>query len=105
MAIMRRPVLVAVSAHGSARAELRARIHDAFDDGEQVESRAGEAVDPSNRHHIAGLNAFEEFQQLASVGAGAALLLAVNLRASWVELTDSGDEARVRGSDCRSRRG
>ena len=49
----------------------------------KVESRAREAVDPSHRHHVAGLNAFEELQQLASIGAGAALLLAVNLRGSF----------------------
>lgn len=34
------------SAHGSASERKRARIHDSFDDGEQVESRAGDAVDP-----------------------------------------------------------
>jgi hypothetical protein len=34
------------------RAELPARIHDALDGGEQVESRAGEAVNPRHRHHV-----------------------------------------------------
>jgi hypothetical protein len=69
-----------VSPRLGQRAELRARIHDSFDDGEQVESRASEAVDPSHRHHVAGLNAFEELQQFAAVGTRATLLLAVNLR-------------------------
>ena len=31
------------------RAELAARVHDALDGGEQVESRAGEAVNPRHR--------------------------------------------------------
>jgi hypothetical protein len=40
------------------RAELRARVHDALDDGEQVKCRAGEAVYPRYRHHVAVLNSF-----------------------------------------------
>ena len=35
------------------RTELRARVHDALDDGEHVKSLAGEAVYPRYSHHVA----------------------------------------------------
>jgi hypothetical protein len=35
------------------------RIHDALDDGEQVEGRAGEAIYPRHRHHVAGSKVFQ----------------------------------------------
>lgn len=43
-AIIKRPVLAAVSAHGSAGPELRLRIHDLLDDGKQVEGAAGQKI-------------------------------------------------------------
>jgi hypothetical protein len=47
-------------------AELPACIHDALDDGEEVEGRAGETVYPRYRHHIAGDDVFQELQKLAA---------------------------------------
>jgi hypothetical protein len=71
-------VLVAVSAHGQG-AELPACIHDALDDGEQVEGRAGETVNPRYRHHIAGNDVVQKLQKLAAVGLRAAGPFAVEL--------------------------
>jgi hypothetical protein len=49
-ASIKRPVLVPVSARGFGQeSELRLGVHDLFDDGEQVEGVAGEAV---NACHI-----------------------------------------------------
>src|ERR1700747_3361978 len=36
------------------RAELRLGVHDAFDDAEQIEGAASEAVDPRHGQHFAG---------------------------------------------------
>ncbi len=57
-AIIKRPVLVPVSAHGSASdRNCPPGIHDLLDDGEQVERRARQPVDSSHRHHVAGVKA------------------------------------------------
>jgi hypothetical protein len=58
--------------------ELPARVHDLLDDGEEVEGRAGEAVDPRHRHHVAGSEAFQQSKQVAPVCSRAAHLLPVN---------------------------
>jgi hypothetical protein len=89
-----------------AGAELPARIHDALDDGEQVEGRAGETVYPRHGHHVAGDDVFQELQKLAPVGLRAAGLLAVELcapvGAKLVELRVKrlpvgADAGRIRG--------
>jgi hypothetical protein len=49
--------------------ELRLGVHDALDDGEQVEGAAREAVDPRHRHHVAGAELAEHSVKLAPVGA------------------------------------
>jgi hypothetical protein len=69
-------------------AELPARIHDALDDGEQVEGRAGETVYPRHRHHIAGDDVVQELQKLTAVGLGAAVAveLCAPVGAKLVEL-------------------
>jgi hypothetical protein len=53
-----------------------------LEDGKQVEGRAGEAVDPRHRHHVAGGKGLEHFEKLAPVGPRAGCLLAVNLGAA-----------------------
>jgi hypothetical protein len=56
-ASIKRPVLLVLSAHGSAKgqgSELRLGVHDALDDGEQIEGAAREAVDARHCHHVAG---------------------------------------------------
>jgi len=57
-------------------------VHDALDDGEQVEGAAREAVDARHRHHVAGGEGVEHFQKLAPVAVRARHLLAVNLGAT-----------------------
>ena len=57
------------------------RVHDAFDDAEQVEGAAREPVDPRHRHYIAGLETVEHPQKLAPVGPCASRLLAVDVPA------------------------
>jgi len=76
-------VLVPVSAHGSAsdrNCALASTIF--FDDGEQVEDAAGEAVDARHRHHVAGAEVFEHVEKLAAVAVRARYLLAINLGAT-----------------------
>lgn len=62
--------------------ELPTGIHNLLDDGEQLERRSGEAVDPRHHQHVAALYGFEEAGQLFAVGDGAAHLLAVHDRAA-----------------------
>jgi hypothetical protein len=57
---------------------LPARVHDLLDDGEQVEGRAGEAVDPRHRHHVSGAKGFQQPRRLAPGGRRTAGLLTVN---------------------------
>ena len=49
------------------RTELRPCVHDLLDDGEQVEGRAGQPLDPRDRHHIAGADGLQQLQQFAPV--------------------------------------
>ncbi len=58
-------------------AELRLGVHDLLDDGEQVEGRARQAVDPRYRHHVAGGEGGEHFQESAPVIVRARYLFAV----------------------------
>ena len=71
-------------------AELPARVHDALDDGEQVEGRAGQAVDACHRHHVAGGEVGQHPKKLPPVGLRARHLLAEDrlaaVRAELVEL-------------------
>jgi hypothetical protein len=75
-------VLVSVSAHGSARTELRLGVYDLLDDGEQVEGAAQQAVNACHRHHVAEREDVQHFQELAAVVARAGHLLTENLGAS-----------------------
>ena len=78
MATVEGPVLAEVSAHGSASdQELPAGVLDLLDDSEQVEGRAGQAVNPRHRHHVTGGQVFQQPEQLAPVGLRAAGLLTV----------------------------
>ena len=56
------------------------RVYDLPDDGEQVEGRAGEAVNARYRHHFAGGDGFQQLQQFTPVGSRARHLLAENPR-------------------------
>ena len=60
------------------RPELPPCVHDLLDDGEQVEGRAGQPVDPRHGHHVAGAKGFQQPQQLPPGRLRAARLLAVN---------------------------
>ena len=71
--------------------ELPAGVHDALDDGEQFEGRAGEAVDPRHHHGVTGREGLEEFAQLLPVGLRAGNLLPIDGRApGGLELLELG---------------
>jgi len=81
-ASIKRPVLVSVSAHGSANdrncalaSTMRLTIP------EQVEGAARKPVDPCHRHHVAGGKPIEHPQKLAPVGPRAGHLLFVDVPA------------------------
>ncbi len=57
---------------------MPASIHDAFNDGEKVEGRAGEAVYSRHRHHFAGSETIQHAQKLTPIGLRADGLLAVD---------------------------
>jgi hypothetical protein len=57
-------------------------IHDLLDDGEQVKGAAREAVDARHRHHVAGREGVQHFEELAAVAVRARHLLADNLGAA-----------------------
>ena len=72
-------MLVAVSAHGSASDRNCALAsHNPLDDGEEVEGAARQSVNPRHRHHVAGGEVLEHFEELAAVVVRARDLLAVN---------------------------
>jgi hypothetical protein len=64
------------------RPELSPRVHNTFDDGEQVEGRAGQAIDPRHRHHVARGQPLQKPEQLPPIGLRPARLLAVDPGAS-----------------------
>ncbi len=77
-----------------------AGVHDPLDDGEQVEGRAGQAVDARHRYHVAGRDPLQQLQQLAPVGPRAAGLLAVNPAAPLgLQLLKLGIERLAIGAD------
>jgi len=78
-ASIKRPVLVPVSAHGSAKDRNCAFVHDALDDGEQVEGAARQPIDARHRHHVAGGELAEHPVKLAPVGPRARHLLAIDV--------------------------
>ena len=79
-AIIKRPVLVAVSAHGSASDRNCALAsHNPLDDGEEVEGAARQSVNPRHRHHVAGGEGLQHFEKLPPVVVRARHLLPVNL--------------------------
>jgi Pentapeptide repeats (8 copies) len=61
------------------RAELRLGVHDTFDDLEQVEGAARQAVDPRHRHHITRVQFVEHPVEFAPVGPRARHPLAVDV--------------------------
>jgi len=63
-------------------AEFRLCVLDLLHDGEQVEGRTGQPIDPRRRHHVAGDHVFQQPQQLAPVRLRPAGRLPVNLRAA-----------------------
>jgi hypothetical protein len=81
-AIINRPVLVPVSADGSAKDRNCALAStDALDDAEQVEGAAREPAVPRHRHHVAVGQLAEHPIQLAPVGARGGRLFAVEVPA------------------------
>jgi hypothetical protein len=81
-AIISRPVLVTVSAHGSA-SDQNCPPASAMRFMKRTGRRSsGKAVDARDRHHVAGGQLFEQLQQLAAVGPAHRLSLPVNLGAS-----------------------
>jgi hypothetical protein len=63
--IIKRPVLVAVSAHGSASDRNRPPLSTIC---LTMESRAGEAVDPRHRHHSPGASALRSLSNARRSG-------------------------------------
>jgi hypothetical protein len=63
-------------------AEMRAGIDDALDDGEEVEGRSGQAVDAGHDDRIALGYRSQKSLELRAVGASAARLFTVDLRAA-----------------------
>src|SRR4029077_4198405 len=79
-AIISRPVLVPVSAHGSASERNCALATPiCFTMAKKVEGASREAVDARHGHHVAGGEGVWQFEKLAAVAARARHLLAVNL--------------------------
>ena len=64
------------------RSELSLGVHDALDDGEEVEGAARQPVDPCHRHHVAGAELAQHAVKLAPVGPRAGHLLAVDVPAA-----------------------
>jgi hypothetical protein len=62
--------------------KLRLGVHDALDDGEQVEGAAGEAVNPRHHHYVAGGQLAEHPVKLAPVGPPAGHFFAVDVPAA-----------------------
>ena len=62
--------------------ELRLGVHDALDDGEQVEGAARQPVNPRHRHPVAGGELAEHPVKLAPVGPCACHLLAIDVPAA-----------------------
>ena len=94
-------MLVVVSAHGSAETlELPASVHDALDDGEQLEGRASEAVDPGHHHGVAASKGLEELSQFLAVDLRAGNLLPIDGRAAGgPQLFELGFEGLPDGGD------
>ena len=82
-ASIKRPVLVPGSVHGSAKdLKVRLGVHDVLDDPEKVKGAAREAVNPRDRHHVAGFEPFEHPQSFARVGPCARNLLPIDVPAA-----------------------
>jgi len=62
--------------------ELRLRVHDALDDGEQVKGAAGQPVNPRHRHHVAGAELAEHPVKLTPIGPRAGHVLAADIAAA-----------------------
>ena len=101
MAIISRPVLVDVSAHGSAsdrNCAPASTMRLTMANRSKVE-RANRSM-RVYRHHVAGCNGFQELQQLASVGLRAARLFAIDFGASlFAQLRELSIEGLPIGAD------
>ena len=60
---------------------MRLGVHDALDDGEQIEGAAREAVNSCHRHHVAGGQLAKHPVKLAPVGPSTCDLLSVDVPA------------------------
>ena len=100
-AIISRPVLVlGVRPWLGQRPNLRPDVHDALGEGEQVEDRAGKAVDAGGDHHLPRCQLFPKTQQFAAVGLRAARRLPVDLSAALgLQLIKPGVERLTVGTD------
>ena len=78
--IISRPVLVLVSAHGSAK-DRNCALASTMD-LEQIEGAASEAVNPRHRHHVTRGQLVEHPVEFAPVGPRARYLLAVDVAAA-----------------------
>ena len=79
-AIINRPMLVPVSAHSSAsERNWRLGVHNLLDDAEQIKGAARKAVNARHRHHVAGREGVQYFEELAAVGVRSRHLLAINI--------------------------
>jgi hypothetical protein len=81
-AIIKRPVLVAVSVHGSASDRNCPLASTICLTMAKVEGRARQPVDARHRHHVTRGNGLQQLQKLAPIGPRACHVLTVNLRAS-----------------------
>jgi hypothetical protein len=83
-AVINRPVLVLVSAHGSA-SEQNCAFASAIclTMANRSKCAAREAVDARHRHHVGGREALEHFEKFAPVAGRVRHLLAVNLGAAY----------------------
>ena len=80
--------------------KTRAGIRNLFDDGEQVEGGARQAVDPRHHHHITAGELAEQLLQLPPVSSRARHLLPVDVPASGrAELVKLGVERLALGAN------
>jgi hypothetical protein len=82
------------------RPKPRAGVGDLFDDGEQVEGRACQAVNPRHHHHVTGCELPEHLQKLLPVGPRTRHLFPVNPHAvGRLQLPELGVKGLAVGAD------
>ncbi len=60
------------------RAELRTGIYYLFHDGEEVEGRTSQPIDPRHHHDVAGRKLLQQLDEFTSIGPCTAGLLPIN---------------------------